>query len=206
MFAYHLRLGLKSLRRNPVLTALMIGAIAIGIAVCLTALNVFTLVSSNPLAHRNDVVYAGFWRRWAALFLDQIIIGLPLGIAFFFVSLLVGLSSPGSEPNPATVIALQLGFYAVWFSVAVFYFAGLESSEAQATFGKRALGISDPTQAAQAVQRNDQWILLVFADLRRHEHCVRKLFVGVCERVRALLNARIDRSASPASTHGCRSA
>src|SRR4051812_14420661 len=24
-----------------------------------------------------DVVYAGFWRRWAALFLDQLIIGIP---------------------------------------------------------------------------------------------------------------------------------
>jgi putative ABC transport system permease protein len=64
MLAYHIRLGLKSLRRNPVLTALMIGAIAIGIAVCLTALNVFTLVSSNPLAHRNDVVYAVQMDGW----------------------------------------------------------------------------------------------------------------------------------------------
>jgi putative ABC transport system permease protein len=64
MFAYHLRLGLKSLKRNPVLTALMVGAIAIGIAVCLTALNVFTLVSSNPLAHRNDVVYAVQMDNW----------------------------------------------------------------------------------------------------------------------------------------------
>ena len=64
MFAYHLRLGLKSLKRNPVLTALMIGAIAIGIAVCLTALNVFALVSSNPLAHRNDVVYAVQMDNW----------------------------------------------------------------------------------------------------------------------------------------------
>jgi putative ABC transport system permease protein len=64
MFAYHIRLGLKSLRRNPVLTALMIGAIAIGIAVCLTALNVFALVSSNPLAHRDDVVYAVQMDSW----------------------------------------------------------------------------------------------------------------------------------------------
>ena len=64
MFAYHVRLGLKSLKRNPVLTALMIGAIAIGIAVCLTALNVFALVSSNPLAHRNDVVYAVQMDNW----------------------------------------------------------------------------------------------------------------------------------------------
>jgi putative ABC transport system permease protein len=58
MFRYHVRLGLRSLRRNPALTALMVGAIALGIAVCLTALNVFTLVSGNPLAQRNDVVFA----------------------------------------------------------------------------------------------------------------------------------------------------
>jgi len=64
MFAYHVRLGLKSLRRNPVLTALMIGAIALGIAVCLTALNVFTLVSGNPLAHRNEVVFAVQMDSW----------------------------------------------------------------------------------------------------------------------------------------------
>jgi putative ABC transport system permease protein len=58
MFAYHLRLGLKSLRRNPVLTALMVGAIGLGVGVCLTTLNVYSLVSGNPLAARDDVVYA----------------------------------------------------------------------------------------------------------------------------------------------------
>src|SRR5262245_4352402 len=58
MFGYHLRLGLKSLRRNPVLTALMIGAIGLGIAVCLTTLNVYSLVSGNPPAARNDIEYA----------------------------------------------------------------------------------------------------------------------------------------------------
>lgn len=64
MLAYHIRLGLKSLKRNPVLTALMIGAIALGIAVCLTALNVYTLVSGNPLAQRNDVVFAVQMDGW----------------------------------------------------------------------------------------------------------------------------------------------
>ncbi len=64
MFRYHLRLGLKSLRRNPVLTALMIGAIGLGIAVCLTTLNVYSLVSGNPLAARNDVVFAVQMDSW----------------------------------------------------------------------------------------------------------------------------------------------
>ncbi len=58
MFGYHLRLGLKSFKRNPVLTALMIGAIGLGVGVCLTTLNVYYLVSGNPIAHRNDVLYA----------------------------------------------------------------------------------------------------------------------------------------------------
>ena len=64
MFSYHLRLGLKSLRRNPVLTALMIGAIGLGIAVCLTTLNVYSLVSGNPLAARNDLEYAVQMDSW----------------------------------------------------------------------------------------------------------------------------------------------
>ncbi|HZF26431.1 MAG TPA: ABC transporter permease [Steroidobacteraceae bacterium] len=64
MFGYHLRLGLKSLRRNPVLTALMIGAIGLGIGVCLTTLNVYSLVSGNPLAARDDVVYAVQMDGW----------------------------------------------------------------------------------------------------------------------------------------------
>lgn len=64
MFAYHLRLGLKSLRRNPVLTALMIGAIGLGIGVCLTTLNVYSLVSGNPLASRNNITYAVQMDGW----------------------------------------------------------------------------------------------------------------------------------------------
>jgi len=88
-----------------------------------------------------DIVYAGFWRRWAALFLDQLILGIPLGIVFFFVGLAIGLSAGGAQPDPMKVILMQFGFYAVWLTIALFYYAGLESSEAQATFGKRALGI-----------------------------------------------------------------
>ena len=96
--------------------------------------------SSEGYFDSQDIVYAGFWRRWAALFLDQLIIGVPLSVLFFFVSLAVGLSA-GGQPDPAKVVMLQLGLYVVWFLVAGFYIASLESSEAQATFGKRALGI-----------------------------------------------------------------
>jgi putative ABC transport system permease protein len=38
MFSYHLDLALRSLKRNPVLTGLMIAAIAFGISACMTTL------------------------------------------------------------------------------------------------------------------------------------------------------------------------
>jgi putative ABC transport system permease protein len=64
MLAYYFRLALKSLRRNPILAALMIGAIALGVGVCITTLTVYRLMSGNPLAHRNDVVYAVTLDSW----------------------------------------------------------------------------------------------------------------------------------------------
>ena len=57
MLAYYFRIALKSLRRNPMLTALMIGAIAVGVGVCITTLTVYRLMSGNPIEHRNDVLY-----------------------------------------------------------------------------------------------------------------------------------------------------
>jgi putative ABC transport system permease protein len=64
MLTYHLRLALKSLRRNPVLSALMIGAIALGVGICITTLTVYRLMSGNPVAHRNDVLYAVTLDSW----------------------------------------------------------------------------------------------------------------------------------------------
>src|SRR5690606_5488255 len=64
MFSYHLRLALKSLRRNPVIGGLMIGAIALGVGLCVTTLTVFRLMSANPIAPRNDVLYAVTLDSW----------------------------------------------------------------------------------------------------------------------------------------------
>lgn len=56
MFAYYLRLALLSLRRNRVLTALMIAAIALGIGAAMTSLTVLHLMSGNPLQHKDAQV------------------------------------------------------------------------------------------------------------------------------------------------------
>jgi len=64
MFGYYLQLALRNLRRNPGLTALMIGAIALGIAVCVMTLTMYRAMSGNPIWWKNDVLYAvtmDFW-------------------------------------------------------------------------------------------------------------------------------------------------
>ena len=66
MLSYNLRLAYQSLRRTPGIAALMIGAIALGVGVCVTSLTVYRLQSGNPIAHRNDVLYSVTLDSWGA--------------------------------------------------------------------------------------------------------------------------------------------
>ncbi len=64
MFGYYLQLAVRNLRRNPGLTVLMIGAVALGIAVCVMTLTMYRAMSGNPIWWKNDVLYAvtmDFW-------------------------------------------------------------------------------------------------------------------------------------------------
>ncbi|MBT2115473.1 ABC transporter permease [Dyella sp. LX-66] len=57
MFAYYLDLALRSLKRNKVLTALMVLAIAVGIGASMTTLTVMHLLSGDPLPGRSDKLF-----------------------------------------------------------------------------------------------------------------------------------------------------
>jgi uncharacterized RDD family membrane protein YckC len=76
-----------------------------------------------------SVVYAGFWRRLGAWFVDFLILIIP-------AILLSRIGGAGS----------LLVFLGEWV-----YFAYQESSEAQATFGKRALGIIVTDEAGNRI-------------------------------------------------------
>jgi putative ABC transport system permease protein len=65
MSAYYLRLASRSFRRNPGLTALMVGAIALGIAVCVMTLTVYHAMSGNPIWWKSDRLYAVTMDNWA---------------------------------------------------------------------------------------------------------------------------------------------
>jgi len=87
----------------------------------------------------SDIVYAGFMRRWAASFLDNFILLVPLLVIFFVLGMMLAVSGtdqPGQEPPFAVLFV-----YPLWFLVRMLYFALMESSAHQGTIGKRALGI-----------------------------------------------------------------
>ena len=56
MFRYYLKLGLFSIRKNPILSALMVAAIAVGIGACMTIVNVDYVMSGDPIPHRSDML------------------------------------------------------------------------------------------------------------------------------------------------------
>lgn len=57
MFGYYIDLALRSLRRNKMLTALMVLAIAVGIGASMTTLTVMHLLSGDPLPGRSGQIY-----------------------------------------------------------------------------------------------------------------------------------------------------
>jgi putative ABC transport system permease protein len=64
MLGYYFRLAFRNLKRNPGLTALMIGAVALGIAVCVMTLTMYRAMSGNPIWWKNDQLYAVTIDSW----------------------------------------------------------------------------------------------------------------------------------------------
>jgi putative ABC transport system permease protein len=67
MFGYNVKLALKSMGRNPIMTGLMVAAIAVGIGVSMTTLTVHYLMSSNPIPEKSDVLFAVTMDSWNPL-------------------------------------------------------------------------------------------------------------------------------------------
>lgn len=84
-----------------------------------------------------DVVYAGFLRRFAAWFLDWLVLVVPLVV----VSFVLGLGAAATGGGPGAADAFVGLAYLAWFAIRGVYFASMHSSSWQASLGKRALGI-----------------------------------------------------------------
>ena len=86
-------------------------------------------------------IHAGFWRRCAALVLDGLI-WIPIGVFLFLLLLALFFIPPPAGPGLFLLVCLG-----TWF----WYFPWQESSHAQATFGKRALGIKVVNRHGEAI-------------------------------------------------------
>jgi uncharacterized RDD family membrane protein YckC len=98
-----------------------------------------SLQYATPVQYGRPPHYAGFWRRFAAYFIDGIaldIVLIPLGLAFGNPFLPQHNANPFAAFAGIRLVGTMLNWVIIWA-----YFAGMESSGLQATLGKLALGI-----------------------------------------------------------------
>lgn len=83
----------------------------------------------------DNVVYSGFWKRFAAFLIDAVIVSLVVLILSAGMGFSVGLGGVGGPG--ASLLGILIAVAAPWL-----YWAGMESSKHQATIGKMALGMA----------------------------------------------------------------
>src|SRR5688572_5193299 len=57
MFGYYLALGVRHLRRNPILTGLMVLTLAVGVAAAMSTLTVLRAMSLDPIPQKSDRLF-----------------------------------------------------------------------------------------------------------------------------------------------------
>ncbi len=65
MFLYNLRMARMSLQKQPLLTALMIAAIGIGVGACMTILTFVYTLGSDPIPQKSDELFAVRLDSWS---------------------------------------------------------------------------------------------------------------------------------------------
>lgn len=121
--------------------------------------------------HGGEVVYAGFWKRYAAMCID----GFLMAIVFWGIALVglmaVGSSLTGLGTDLATGVAapmLVLGIYVVPIVLQAVYFTWMHASGSQATLGKLAVGIKVTDALGQPIAMGKsfwRWVAYTFFNL-----------------------------------------
>lgn len=94
----------------------------------------------------DHVVYAGFWRRLAALFIDSMLVGVVYYAVIIVGMLVVGIGGMAAfegtdAPGMGAIGGLLAVMYLAYPIISALYYVGMESSGTQATLGKMAVGI-----------------------------------------------------------------
>jgi uncharacterized RDD family membrane protein YckC len=92
-----------------------------------------------------EIVYASFWRRLAAVCIDHLLYGTTIvciGFVLMFPAFILGFMAMFSMATITLfTVSLWLGVLALLISSHWLYYAGFEASSLQATPGKLALGL-----------------------------------------------------------------
>jgi uncharacterized RDD family membrane protein YckC/Tfp pilus assembly protein PilE len=95
---------------------------------------------------RTEIVYAGFARRFAALFVDGLILAIPSFLLSFVLGIAFAILMQGSDSH--TMFIAQTAFGTILgLILRAAYFSVMESSKGQGTIGKRAFGIKVTNEA-----------------------------------------------------------
>lgn len=85
-----------------------------------------------------QMTYAGFWKRFAALMIDAILISIPSG---FIAGAFGGAFGARMTDDISALVGSQLMAMAMSIVISWLYFSAMESSSLQGTVGKLAIGI-----------------------------------------------------------------
>lgn len=86
---------------------------------------------------KQEIAYAGFWRRFSAYIIDAVIIGFFINTSYWFLLNLLQFGTMSNIPrNLTNIIFTSLVFIITWC-----YYSGMESSPLQSTLGKLLVGI-----------------------------------------------------------------
>ena len=96
-----------------------------------------TPASSAGPAMVADYAFAGFWKRFIAYIIDALL----FTFVFFMLAIFFGGSLFSIQPEGPAAAFGAFGIYLLYYPSWWLYFALMESSNAQATIGKKAMGI-----------------------------------------------------------------
>ncbi len=162
---------------------------------------VANLTRRDTLPHAGSpVVFAGFWKRYAASFIDGMI-----GFAVTIVSVIatmgvaggLGAFSGAANPGAGAIGSMLLGFYAIPILFQAVYFTWMQASARQATLGKMAVGIKVARSDGQPIllgRSLGRWAAYFFINIAS---CglgtlVSAIMVGVSQRKQGLHDLACD--------------
>jgi uncharacterized RDD family membrane protein YckC len=151
------------------------------------------LRSDSDFVSGGEIVYAGFWKRFAAYFIDSLLVGLVTWVVQMMVMAGFGVSAGLTSLNKPADLFAGAGLFVFIFGLLILplamqavYFAWMHASERQATLGKMAVGIKVTDDDGQRISFGrgiGRYFASIISSLIL---CIGYIMAGFTDRKRAL--------------------